>query len=234
MRKDCSREEPQSVGEILSASGGIPLARQVRSGLPSPMSTLSRFSLSPVFPRARVLGAIASALLISVTSSTVLAQNADDAARRRKGGSGEDAGRRGSNPEDGQARMMTALRERLEVPDDEEWKIISERISKVAELRRSAGGGLGGFPGFAGRGQPPGGDSKGSGRGTRAPGNPELAALQSAIRDKLPEAEIKSRLDRVRETRKQNEAKLSKAQEELRAVLSVRQEAVAVVFGLLP
>jgi hypothetical protein len=38
----------------------------------------------------------------------------------------------------------------------------------------------------------------------------------------------------VRELRKENEAKLSKAQEDLRAVLSVRQEAVAVVFGLLP
>jgi hypothetical protein len=200
------------------------------------MSTLSRINLSPVFPRARVLGALASALLISVTSSTVLAQNAatDDAPKRRRGGSGEDASRRGFNPEDAQARMLTSLRERLEVPDDEEWKIISERLAKVAELRRSTGGGLGGFPGFAGRGQPSGGESKGSGRGTRTSSNPELAALQSAIRDKLPEAEIKSRLDRVRETRKQNEMKLSKAQEELRAVLSVRQEAVAVVFGLLP
>lgn len=199
------------------------------------MSTLSRFNFSPVFPRARVLGAIASALLISVTSSTVLAQNAaaDDASKRRKGsGSGEE-GRRGFNPEDAQARMMTSLRERLEVPDDEEWKIISERLGKVAELRRATGG-MGATGAFAGRGQPPGGDGNRGSRSSRTPSNPELAALQSAIRDKLPEAEIKSRLDRVRESRKQNEAKLSKAQEDLRAVLSVRQEAVAVVFGLLP
>ena len=61
-----------------------------------------------------------------------------------------------------------------------------------------------------------------------------MTALASAIRDNLPDAEIKSRLDRVRETRRDNEAKLTKAQEELRAVLSVRQEAVAVMFGLLP
>jgi hypothetical protein len=61
-----------------------------------------------------------------------------------------------------------------------------------------------------------------------------VAALQSAIRDKLPDAEIKSRLDRVRETRKDNEAKLTKAQEELRALLTVRQEAVAVMYGMLP
>jgi hypothetical protein len=61
-----------------------------------------------------------------------------------------------------------------------------------------------------------------------------MTALGEAIRDKLPDAEIKSRLDRVREVRKASEAKLAKAQDELRAVLSVRQEAVAVMFGLLP
>jgi hypothetical protein len=200
------------------------------------MHSISRFNLSPISRRARVLGAIASALLISVSSSALLAQNtgAEDA-KRRRGTSTDDNGRKGFNPEDMQARMMTSLRERLEVPDDEEWKIISERLGKVMELRRaSTGGGLGGMAGFAGRGQPAGGESTRGSRGTRTGGNPELAALQTAIRDKLPDAEIKSRLDRVRQNRKDNEAKLSKAQEELRAVLSVRQEAVAVVFGLLP
>jgi len=58
--------------------------------------------------------------------------------------------------------------------------------------------------------------------------------LRAAITEKLPDAEVKSRLERLREVRKQNEAKVAKAQEELRAVLSVRQEAVAVMFGLLP
>ena len=90
-----------------------------------------------------------------------------------------------------------------------------------------------------GRGGPPGGGPGGPGGGgnrpTRGPsGNPEQDALRAAITDKLPDAEIKSRLDRLREVRKQNEAKLTRAQEELRAVLSVRQEAVAVMFGLLP
>ena len=61
-----------------------------------------------------------------------------------------------------------------------------------------------------------------------------MTALSSAVRDKLPDAEVKTRLERLREVRKENEVKLTKAQEELRAVLSVRQEAVAVIFGLLP
>lgn len=61
-----------------------------------------------------------------------------------------------------------------------------------------------------------------------------MTALQAAVRDKLPEAEVKVRLAKLRETRKNDEAKLAKAQDDLRVVLSVRQEAVAVVFGLLP
>jgi hypothetical protein len=136
---------------------------------------------------------------------------------------------------------LTSLRERLEVTDDEEWKLISERITKVNELRRNALG-VGGLMAFAGRGPQSGGDSnrggsdssRGSTRGGPRGGSNEMSALQTAIRDKLPDAEIKSRLDRMREARKDNETKLTKAQEELRALLTIRQEAVAVMFGLLP
>ena len=60
-----------------------------------------------------------------------------------------------------------------------------------------------------------------------------MAALGLAIQDKLPDAEIKSRLERLREKRREAEASLTKAQEELRAVLSIRQEAVAGMFGVL-
>jgi hypothetical protein len=199
------------------------------------MQPLSRFTLSPISRRARTLSAIASALLISVATPDALAQNnADDAAKRRRGNPSDENGRRGGSPEDVQARMLSSLRERLEVPDDEEWKVISERLGKLMELRRTSGSGaFGGFA-LAGRGPQGGSDNSRGGRGPRTGGSPEMTALQSAIRDKLPDAEIKSRLDRVRENRKLNETKLGKAQEDLRAVLSVRQEAVAVVFGLLP
>jgi len=148
------------------------------------------------------------------------------------------------SPEDVQARMATALRERLEVTDDEEWKLISERIVKVTELRRAAGGPAGGMGpmAFGGRGGPAGGGPAGGDganragpRGARGAGpTSELGALQAAVRDKLPEAELKARLAKLREKRKSDEAKLTQAQEDLRAVLTVRQEAVAVVFGLLP
>ena len=127
---------------------------------------------------------------------------------------------------------MTAMREQFGVTDDAEWNLLSNHITQVTELRRTAGGG--GFAGFGGRGGGgPGG--AGGGRGGRGgAANPEMDALRSAVTDKLPDAEVKSRLDRLREVRKESEAKLTKAQEDLRAVLTVRQEAVAVMFGLLP
>jgi hypothetical protein len=54
------------------------------------------------------------------------------------------------------------------------------------------------------------------------------------LTSKLPDAEIKARLARVHEVYVQDGARLAKAQEELRAVLTIRQEAVAVMAGLLP
>ncbi len=196
-----------------------------------------RFLLSRVGP------AFAALVLTAALASNLSAQTrpgGDDPNRRRGGEQGADAGGRrgGGSPEEMQARMLAGLRERFEVTDDEEWKLISERLTKLTELRRNAAG-AGGIGGFAGRGPGgPGGDRGGpaAGRGGRGTGggSTELAALSGAVRDKLPDAEIKSRLDRLREVRKDNEAKMAKAQEELRAVLSVRQEAIAVVFGLLP
>ena len=172
-------------------------------------------------------------------AATVFAQNTPDTSGgRRRGGdtTGQGGGGRGNfDPAEMQARMLSSIRERLEVTDDEEWKLISSRLLKVSELRRASGGGMA----FGGRGGPPpggagGGGDRTSSRGTRGGGPPEMELLSSALRDKLPDAEIKMRLDRLREARKANEANLAKAQDELRAVLSVRQEAVAVMFGLLP
>ena len=190
--------------------------------------------------RHRLFRAVALLAAVSAFSVGVFAQNTAPAdpngdRRRRPGGdaNGGDNGGKGGRGSFDPAAMQERLREQFGVTDDAEWALISERLTKVSEIRRSAGGGIGrgGPPG--GGGGPPGGG--GGARPTRGPsGNPEQDALRAAITDKLPDAEIKSRLDRLRDVRKQHEAKLTKAQEELRAVLSVRQEAIAVMFGLLP
>jgi hypothetical protein len=124
------------------------------------------------------------------------------------------------NPEEMQARILAHMRTQFAVADDAEWKLISDRILKVMELRRSVGG-----PGFGMvmfRDNRPG-----------ATANPEADALRTAIEDKLPEAEIKARLERLRDARKQAEVRLNRAREDLRSILTVRQEAVAVLMGLL-
>ena len=190
--------------------------------------------------RLAVLPLVVASLLATVVSAQNAPGGGDDRRRRGGEGGGERGGDRGGfNPQEMQARMLAGLRERMEVKDDEEWKLISERIAKVAELRRSAPG----VPGMMMMGRGPGGgpggpvrEEGGMGRGGPRPGggSAEMTALASALRDKLPDAEIKSRLERLRDQRKDSEAKLARAQEELRAVLTMRQEAMAVMAGLLP
>ncbi len=192
--------------------------------------------------RALALLASVGALSVGVFAQNAAPNDPNGGGRRRGGGAdanGADNGGRGGrgnfDPAAMQEQMMTRMKEQFAVTDDAEWALISERITKVNEIRRTAGGGGGGRGGFPGGGGPGGGGGdRGGGRGTRASGNPEVDSLRSAVTDKLPDAEIKSRLARLREVRQENEAKLTKAQEDLRSVLSVRQEAMAVMFGLLP
>ena len=93
-------------------------------------------------------------------------------------------------------------------------------------------------------GQPPGnpqgsGGMRNSSGGPGGPGgfgrqaSPELEALRKAIEIKAPASEIKSKLAALRAARKAKEAELEKTQDELRQLLSARQEAVAVTLGLL-
>jgi hypothetical protein len=140
---------------------------------------------------------------------------------------------------------MQGMREQFEVKDDAEWKLISERVTKVMEARRAAsssGMGGSGFSGGFGGPRPQGGD-RGGDRGTNRfqggpPGfnrepNPELDALRKSIDAKASPAELKAKLAQLRAARQKKEAELEKARDELRIVLSVRQEAMAVASGLL-
>ena len=140
---------------------------------------------------------------------------------KRDGSSDSRDGR--SNSGDAESRNLARLRDRFEVTDDAEWEVIAERINSVNELRRSVWTGGASF------------EDKGK-RSARsgATAHPEQDALRTAVSDKLPDAEIKARLTRAHEVYRQNEILLARAQAELRAVLTVRQEAVAVMAGLLP
>lgn len=139
--------------------------------------------------------------------------------------------RRNFDPEAIRDRMLNGLREQLEVQSDDEWAIIKERVIKVSELRRNSGNN----PMVAMRAMSAGGGNSNRGRffgGGAA--SPETTALVDAIKNHAPDGEIKARLEQLRSARKKEEAQLTQAQEDLRAVLNVRQEAIAVAAGLLP
>jgi hypothetical protein len=152
---------------------------------------------------------------------------------------GERGGRRGGpgggnfDPSEFQARMMENIREQLKVKDDTEWKAVEGLVQKVMDARREVGTGGGGFGRMFRR---PGGDNGGGGRrGGGFGGEPsaEQAALDKAIDSNASKDELKSAMAKVRTAKKDKEAKLTKAQDDLKKVLTVEQEAVALAMGLV-
>lgn len=157
-------------------------------------------------------------------------------------GQGQGGGRGNFDPAQMQERMMERYREQLKVTNDDEWKIISERIAAVNTARRGTMGGFGrgGFGRGAGGPGGPGGQGGGAnanrpGRGQGGGGgSPEEAALRTAVDENADPAVIKAKLADLRKVRAQNEAKVAKAQKDLKEVLNLSQEATAVLGGLLP
>jgi len=174
--------------------------------------------------------AVAAAVCLAPLSGLAQAPGRDAQDRPNRGPRGN------FDPAQFQQRMMDNLRERFGVTDDAEWKIISERIQKVIEARRATGFGGGLGLRFGGPPGGPGGDNApGPGRrgGFGAAPLPEAEALQKAIESKASKEELKAAMARYREARQANEAKLRQAQDDLRKVLTVEQEAIALQMGLV-
>ena len=151
----------------------------------------------------------------------------DSGVKPKKRDDNSDSGRTKANPADAQARVLDRLRDKLDVTDDTEWALIVERMTTIDEIRRTLW-----TSSSSSRGPLPGTEK--NKRKSGSSGNPERDALRSAVSDNLPDAEIKSRLARAHEIHRRNEARLAQAQANLRAVLSIRQEAVVVMAGILP
>ncbi|MDB6129028.1 MAG: hypothetical protein JWM04_135 [Verrucomicrobiales bacterium] len=190
---------------------------------------------------------VAGAILALCSSMDVHAQAADPNApqqggRRQRGGANA-GGQQQRDPVAQRQAMMDRMRESFEVKDDAEWKVLEEKIVAVMDARRAAAtpmgfgrGGRGG-PGGAGGANPTagnnnGGRQQGGAFGNTTP-NPDFEALQKAIEEKAPADEIKAKLAKYRDSHKAAQAKLTAAQEDLKKVLTPKQEAVAVVSGLL-
>jgi hypothetical protein len=147
-------------------------------------------------------------------------------------------------PEEMRQRMLDGVRDRLSITNDDEWNAIQPKISKVMDAQRDVMsmrmGGMRGMFGGRNRG---GGDNAGNngdnnGGGRRRGGffgepSASVTALQTALDNKAPKDEIKTKLAAVRAENKDKEAKLQAARDDLRSVLTTRQEASLVVAGLL-
>ena len=136
-------------------------------------------------------------------------------------------------------RLKTALK-----ASDEEMGVIAPLIEKVFTKQREAMGGRG-F-GFGGRrsgggpsatgtpGAPGAPGANGAPQGPRPGDSPAADALQKALdAEGTSTAEIKAKLDAVREARKKALAELEQARADLSKVLTQRQEATLVLMGVL-
>jgi hypothetical protein len=172
----------------------------------------------------RLLALAGVAAAICVSASLGMAQDAPP-------GGGPGGGGRGNfDPAQMRQRMMDNLKEQLEVTDDSEWKALEPMITKVMELRMSSmRGGMG--AGMFRRNRD--GNNDGGQRRGGPPQSAESEALQKAIEGKASNAELKAAIAKYAEARKVKQAELEKAQADLRKVLTVRQEAILTVNGML-
>ncbi len=180
---------------------------------------------------------LAAASLLGVfTAAPVIAQTTapDDANTRRS--DPQDGQRRGGgrfDPAQFRQRMLDRMKEQLGASDDE-FKALAPKIEKVFQLQRdsSAFGGMGRRAGGGPGG--PGGPGLGGEDQPQSPVMEKRHALQQLLdnKDAKPQ-DIKAKLEDYRAARKQAREELSKAQDDLRGVLTQRQEAALIMVGLL-
>jgi hypothetical protein len=148
--------------------------------------------------------------------------------RRQRGGQG------GGNfdPAAMQQRIMDGIRDKLEFTNDTDWSAVQPLVQKVTDARRDVGnGGMRAL--FAGRNRGGQGGQPGGRGGFFGQPSPEEDALQKAIDDNAPSAQIKDLLAKYRTAQKAKQAKLEAAQADLKAVLTPKQEAQAAILGLV-
>ena len=120
-------------------------------------------------------------------------------------------------------RIMDRYRENLGF-SVAEWKVVQPKVQAVMDNRISGASGMMSMFGGSRRGR--GGDSS-----TEKTPTSELRDLLE--KDDASKGDIKAKLAAYRAERKAREAKLKKAQEDLRQFLTIKQEAQAVLAGLL-
>lgn len=158
------------------------------------------------------------------------------------GGFGNGGRNRGGNrgnfdPAQMQQMRLDRIRQQLDFTNDTDWAAVQPLVQKVLDAQQAArqGGGRGFFGGGrrGGNGGPNGNNNGGDRGGFGPQPSPEAQALQQAIENDAPADQIKDLLAKYNASQKTKQAALATAQANLRQVLTVKQEAMATLMGLL-
>jgi hypothetical protein len=181
------------------------------------------------------LCAVAATLALSTTSLLAQDNNGGNGGQGGQGGQGRQRGGPGGgnwDPAQMQQRMMDRYQEQLGFTNDTEWTAVKPLVQKVMEARMASMSGMG--RGMFGGGRNRGGQGgPGGAGGMFGQANPDQEALQKALDDNAPAGQIKDLLAKYKTSQKAKQAKLEAAQAELKAVLTTKQEAQAVLLGLV-
>jgi Spy/CpxP family protein refolding chaperone len=185
----------------------------------------------------RIMTTCAVAATLCLSAGSLLAQNGGGGGFGGGGfggggfGGGGGGGRGGGgnfDPTQMAQMQLQRYQTQLNITNDTDWAAIQPLVQKVIDARTALGNaGRGGFGGGGRRG---GGGGGGFGGQTVSV---EQQALQNAIDNDAPSAQIKDALDKYEASQKTKQATLTAAQEALRAVLTPKQEAIATLLGLL-
>jgi hypothetical protein len=186
------------------------------------------------------LCAIASTLALSI--GDVFAQDNGNDGQSGQPGQGGQRHQRGGNGGSGggnfdpaamQQRILDNVQEQLGFTNDTEWDAVKPLVQKVMDARRDVG--VGSMRSLFG-GRSRGGDQGRSSRGGSSmfgQTSPEQQALEKALEDNAPAAQIKDLLAKYKASQKVKQAKLEAAQADLKAILTSKQEAQAYLLSLV-
>jgi len=175
------------------------------------------------FKRIFKLCAVAGTLAF-VTPQLMAQDNGHDGGPReyRPGGGNWD-------PAQIQQRILDGIQDRLGFTNAVEWEAVKPLVQKVIAAGREV---LGDKADWLGAGRSRGGSHGGSSVLFGQP-SAEREALQQAVEDNVPAGQIKDLITKYKAAQKIKQAKLEAAQAELKRVLSAKQEAQALLLGLV-
>lgn len=173
-----------------------------------------------VFKKSLLLGGCVAALTLGGTHQLMAQRNFDPAQMRQD--------------------RISRAREEMKITDDKDWTAIEPLVGKLVDAQTDVFRSRMGMGRMFGGRRNRGGDTNSA--ATDRPqrrnsffGEPSAAvtALQEALEKNAPTSEIKEKLAAVRAETKDKEAKLAAAEEDLRSVLTTKQEAEMVLNGYL-